>query len=123
VIFLLVWLLSVVYLGVNLRGWVPSDEGTLGQSAERVLHGEMPHRDFHYPDTGGLAYIDAAIFKLFGINLLWLRLFLFAWFLVWVPAVYTLGRQFLAPWPAALIDRSVFINLAVVNESPGASYA
>jgi hypothetical protein len=102
VIFLLVWLLSVVYLGVNLdKGWVPSDEGLLGQSAERVLLGEMPHRDFHNTYTGGLAYIDAAIFKLFGINLLWLRLFLFAWFLVWVPAVYALGRQFLAPWPAA----------------------
>jgi hypothetical protein len=101
-IFLLVWLLSAVYLGATLnKGWVPPDEGTLGQSAERVLLGEMPHRDFHNPYTGGLAYIDAAIFKLFGINLLWLRLFLFACFLVWVPAVYTLARQFLAPWPAA----------------------
>jgi len=101
-IFLFVWLLSAVYLGANLnKGWVPADEGTLGQSAERVLLGELPHRDFHNPYTGGLAYIDAAIFKLFGINLLWLRLFLFACFLVWVPAVYTLARQFLAPWPAA----------------------
>ena len=101
-IFLLVWLLSAVYLGANLnKGWVPHDEGTLGQSAERVLHGEIPHRDFEDPYTGGLAYIDAAIFKLFGINLLWLRLFLFACFLVWVPAVYALAREFLAPWPAA----------------------
>jgi len=101
-IFLLVWLLSAVYLGANLnKGWVPPDEGTLGQSAERVLLGEMPHRDFHNPYTGGLAYIDAAIFRLFGINLLWLRVFLFVCFLVWVPAVYALARQFLAPWPAA----------------------
>jgi hypothetical protein len=101
-IFLLVWLLSAVYLGVNLnKGWVPHDEGTLGQSAERVLHGEIPHRDFEDPYTGGLAYIDAVIFKLFGINLLWLRLFLFACFLVWVPTVYALAREFLTPWPAA----------------------
>jgi hypothetical protein len=101
-IFLLVWLLSAAYLGVNInKGWVPHDEGTLGQTAERVLQGEMPHRDFHNPYTGGLAYIDAAIFKLFGINLLWLRLFLFACFLVWVPTVYFLARQFLGPWPAA----------------------
>jgi hypothetical protein len=101
-IFLLVWLLSAVYLGVNLnKGWVPHDEGTLGQSAERVLDGEILHRDFHTGYTGGLAYIDAAIFKLFGINLFWLRLFLFAIFLAWVPAIYALARQFLAPWPAA----------------------
>src|SRR5438128_1487011 len=101
-IFLLVWLLSAVYLGMNLnKGWVAHDEGTLGQSAERVLNGDMPHRDFDDPYTGGLAYIDAAIFKLFGINLFWLRIFLFAFFLAWVPAVYALARQFLTAWPAA----------------------
>jgi Dolichyl-phosphate-mannose-protein mannosyltransferase len=101
-IFLLVWSLSVVYLGINLnKGWNYRDEGALGQSAERVLNGEMPHRDFDDPYTGGLAYIDAAIFKLFGINLFWLRIFLFAFFLAWVPAVYALARQFLTAWPAA----------------------
>jgi hypothetical protein len=101
-IFLLVWLLSGAYLGANLnKGWVPHDEGTLGQAAERVMNGEMPHRDFHNPYTGGLTYIDAAIFKLFGVNLLWLRVFLFAVFLLWIPAVYSLARQFLSPWPAA----------------------
>ena len=101
-LFLVVWLLSAGYLGTCLnKGWVAHDEGTLGQSAERVLHGEMPHRDFDDPYTGGLAYIDAAIFKLFGINLLWLRLFLFACFLAWVPAVYALASEFLTPWPAA----------------------
>src|SRR5712671_5721853 len=85
-VLLLVWVLSAAYVGLNLNhGWDPHDEGTLGQSAERVLHGEMPHRDFDDPYTGGLAYIDAAIFKLFGINLFWLRLFLFVCFLIWVP--------------------------------------
>src|SRR5713226_6506525 len=92
-IFLFVWLASGLYLGMNLKSrWDPVDEGTLGQSAERILHGEMPHRDFDDPYTGGLAYIDAAIFKLFGINLFWLRLFLFVCFLAWIPAVYGLAR-------------------------------
>jgi hypothetical protein len=100
--FLLVWLISAMYLGMNLnKGWNPYDEGALGQSAERILHGEMPHQDFDDPYTGGLAYLDAAIFKFFGINLFWLRLLLFAFFLAWVPVVYALARQFLAPWPAA----------------------
>ena len=103
-IFFLVWLLSAVYVGVNLnRGWDPTDEGTLGQSAERVLHGEIPHRDFDDPYTGGLAHVNAFIFRLFGINLFWLRLFLFAVFLVWVPAVYALAREFLEPWPASAV--------------------
>src|SRR5205085_307643 len=47
--------------------------------------------------------IDAAIFKLFGMKLFWLRLFLFAVFIAWVPAVYALAREFLAPWPAAAV--------------------
>jgi hypothetical protein len=87
---------------MNLHeGWVPHDEGTLGQSAERVLHGETPHRDFDDPYAGGLAYIDAAIFKFFGINLFSLRLFLFVCFAAWVPAVYALAREFLPLWPAS----------------------
>jgi Dolichyl-phosphate-mannose-protein mannosyltransferase len=101
-IFLLVWLMCGVYTGINVnKGWDPSDEGTLGQSAERVLNGEIPHKDFDDPYTGGLAYIDAFLFRLFGINLIWLRIFLFACFLVWVPAVYALAREFLSPWVAA----------------------
>src|SRR5438067_2540949 len=101
-ILLLVWLLSAAYLGMNLkRGWVPHDEGSLGQSAERVLNGELPHRDFIDPYTGGLAFIDAIIFKVFGIDLLYLRIFLFAGFLAWVPAFYAIACDFSSPWPAA----------------------
>jgi hypothetical protein len=59
-IFLLIWLVSGVYLGLNLRrGWVPHDEGILAQAAERVLHGEMPHRDFNDRYTGGMTYVNA----------------------------------------------------------------
>src|SRR5258705_1672068 len=100
-IFLLVWLLSATYAGMNVnKGWFPHDEGTLGQAAERVLQGEMPHRDFTDPYTGGLSYLEAYIFRLFGIDLIWLRVFLFAVFLAWVPAVYAISREFLSPWAA-----------------------
>jgi hypothetical protein len=103
-IFLSVWLLSAIYMGLNLNhGWDPHDEGTLGQSAERVLHGEMPHRDFDDPYTGGLAYIDAFVFKVFGVNLFWLRLFLLVCFLAWVPSIYVLAREFLSAWPAGAV--------------------
>jgi hypothetical protein len=101
-IFVLVWVLSAFYLGMNLnRGWVPADEGILGQSAERVLHGELPHRDFDEPYTGGLAYLDAAAFRFFGVNLMVLRWVLFVFFLLWVPAVFALAREFCSAWPAA----------------------
>jgi 4-amino-4-deoxy-L-arabinose transferase-like glycosyltransferase len=71
--------------------------------APSEFSGNMPHRDFDDPYTGGLAYIDAFIFKLFGVNLFWLRLFLFVCFLVWLPAVYALAREFLSPLPAGAV--------------------
>lgn len=103
-VFLAIWLLSAGYVAMNLdKGWSPHDEGTLGQAAERILHGQVPNRDFTDPYTGGLAYIDAFIFKLFGINLLWLRLFLFLVFLIWVPAVFAIAREFLDPVSAGVV--------------------
>jgi len=100
-IFALVWSASAAYLGSNLKkDWDPADEGTLGQMAERVLDGEIQHRDFPNGYTGGLTYIDALIFKIFGIDLFYLRLFLFGVFLAWVPAVYGIALHFLRPWIA-----------------------
>jgi hypothetical protein len=53
-----VWAISGLYVANGmLRGWVPHDEGRLGQSAERILVGELPHRDFDDPYTGGLSYL------------------------------------------------------------------
>ena len=113
-ILMLVWLLSAGYMAANLkRGWVPHDEGILAQAAERVLQGETPHRDFDDPYTGGLSYLDAAAFRLFGVNLLVLRYVLFAFFLAWVPALFSIARQFSGPWPAAGITL-----LAVVWSAP-----
>ena len=38
---------AVVYLIPFVpRGWVPHDEGMLGQAAEQVLHGAIPHVDY-----------------------------------------------------------------------------
>ena len=71
--------LSLVYLWLFVaRGWIPHDEGMLGQSAERVLAGGLPHIDYEEPYTGGLTWMHAAVFKLAGIDLLYLRWLLFA---------------------------------------------
>lgn len=101
-IFLVVWLLSVAYLAATVNhSWLAHDDGALGQSAERVLDGELPHRDFADPYTGGLAFLEALIFKTFGVKLIWLRLPLFLLFVLWVPALYAIARHFLNPLPAA----------------------
>jgi hypothetical protein len=97
-------LFSAVYLAALLnRHWVPHDEGILSQSAERILQGQLPHRDFNEPYTGGLAYLDAAAFRIFGVKLISLRYLLFLFFLAWVPLVFDIANQLSSPWPAAAI--------------------
>jgi len=55
--------------GINLL-----DEGYLLNSSLRVLNGEVPYRDFYTPYPPGRYYLVAAIFKIFGINGLFLRI-------------------------------------------------
>src|SRR5437588_7552977 len=87
--FFLVFAISAWYAAENLnRGWIRHDDGALGQMAERVLHGELPHRDFADIYTGALDYPHALAFKFFGTTLTSLRLVLFAAFLGWLPVVY-----------------------------------
>ena len=67
---MLAWALLVVGLMVlarlAFRGWIPHDEGTLGQAATRVLGGEVPHVDFHDTYGGLQAYAHAGAFSLLG---------------------------------------------------------
>lgn len=84
------------------RGWIPHDEGMLGQSAEQVLQGGVPHVDYEEAYTGGLAYFYAAVFKISGIDLLHLRWTLFAGAAVAVCLTYLILRRYLQPVGAAL---------------------
>ena len=101
VVLLGVLLISAVYVWWHLgRGWVAYDDGTLAQSADRVMQGQWPHRDFDELYTGGLAWVNAAAFRLLGANLWTLRLVLFAFFVAWVPAVFYIASRFVR-WLAA----------------------
>ncbi len=73
------------------RGWIPHDEGVLNHTAERVLRGELPHRDFDDPYTGGLAFLHAAAFRLLGTGLLTTRIVLFGFALVMVLLTYAVA--------------------------------
>lgn len=100
-VFATVLLLSALYAAKGLkRGWFPWDEGILAQSAVAVLHGELPHRDYLEIYTGGLSYLNAAAFRLFGTNLASMRYMLFLFFLLWVPAFYYAALRFVS-MPAA----------------------
>jgi hypothetical protein len=101
----LVWVASALYVaGFVTRGWVPHDEGMLGQTAERVLRGELPHADFDESYTGGLTQWHALLFRLLGVRLVALRFGLFALFLgLFVPAFYAIASRSLSPAGAALL--------------------
>ena len=117
-VLLALMLVSGVYVWSHLGGWIPFDDGALAQSAERLLQGQLPHRDFDEVYTGGLTWLNAGAFRLLGINLLSLRLVLFAVFLGWVPAVYYIASRFVRPVAAAGVGL-----LAVVWSLPNYSAA
>ena len=97
-------LISAYYVWWHLRrGWIPIDDGPVAQSAERILQGQLPHRDFDELYTGGLAFVNAAAFRILGTNLWTLRIVLFGVFLAWAPAVYYIASRFTRPLMAASI--------------------
>jgi hypothetical protein len=66
------------YMAAHVKtGWVPRDEGMLGQSAERALHGELPHRNSDV-STKELTFVYASAFREFKINSASMCLVLFA---------------------------------------------
>ena len=97
------WLLLAVALAAlyaipfALRGWIPHDEGTIGQSAERVMQGQVPHRDFDEGYTGGLSYLHAAAFRVGGVRLSSLRWLLYAGFVPFLAAVFGIARRLGSP--------------------------
>ncbi|HEV8197445.1 MAG TPA: glycosyltransferase family 39 protein [Gemmatimonadales bacterium] len=97
-------LIGGMYLGFYLnRMWYPHDEGALGQTAERVLAGEVPHRDFDEPYTGLLTYMHAAAFAVLGIRLPVLRIPLFIMTMLWMVAVFRIAVRSTGPPGAAAV--------------------
>ena len=93
---------ALLLLGRLNQGWIHHDDGSLAHAAQRVLEGDLPHRDFADLYTGGLAFFDAAIFWALGEDLFWLRLPLFVLFLVFIPCFFVLARRFVGPEGAFL---------------------
>jgi len=99
-----VLLVGAIVLGLRFdREWIPHDEGTMAQSAERILRDEWPWRDVEGPYTGGLSALHAAVFQLLGTSLLSMRWLLLAFTLAFLPAAYRIARRFAPPAAAALV--------------------
>lgn len=99
----LVWAAGAVYSWLHLRsGWIAHDEGTIGQSAVRVLAGELPHADFDAMYTGGLALFHAAVFEIGDVDLVAPRLALWGALLLWLPVVFWIARRFAGPLVASV---------------------
>lgn len=107
---LVVLLIGSVILGSALRdGWYPHDEGALGQSAERVLDGEVPHRDFAEIYTGLLSYMNAAVFAVLPITSIAMRVPLLFAALLWLAAMYRVLLRFTPPVGAGLAALTAFV--------------
>ncbi|MDP6979290.1 MAG: glycosyltransferase family 39 protein [Myxococcota bacterium] len=90
------------------RDWIPHDDGALAHAAERVVQGEVPHRDFNEPYTGGLTYLHAFAFEAFGTSLLSLRWMLGAFALAFIAALYRIATRFASPWAAGGVTLLAF---------------
>jgi hypothetical protein len=102
-----------LYVAAHLgAGWIPHDEGQLGQAAERTLRGELPHRDFDDMYTGGLSLLGAAALKCWGVQSESLRIMLGLAFVPAIAAFYYLARRMLAP-PAAAVATLLATVLSV----------
>ena len=105
------WLFLLLVLGATAwyeghylyRGWNPHDEGCLTESALRVMHGQLPHRDYIEIYTGGLAYLDALAFRILGLRFVSMRIVLFIFFLAWVIAVFWIATNMVSEWIAASV--------------------
>ena len=93
-----------VYAAAYLdRGWIPHDEGTIALAAERLLSGELPHRDYDEPYTGALTGIHALAFRGLGMRLISLRLVLAAGYLLFVVTVFAIALRLVPPNAAFLL--------------------
>ncbi len=67
-------LLSLVIFSLYWNHGLNDDEGYLLGGVTRILDGQVPYRDFHHTYAPGRFYLIAGLFRLFGENLLVVRL-------------------------------------------------
>lgn len=114
---------STLLLAARIRAaFDPADDPVEAHAAERVLHGERQHVDFHDVYTGGLSYLDAASFKMFGTNLLAPRIMLLLFFTPAVAAIWYIASIMLGPAAASMVTLLAAVWSVPLYPSPIASW-
>src|SRR5690349_17545701 len=85
------------------RFWIPIDEAVIAYPAERVLNGELPHRDFVVGYSGGFELLNATAMRVFGTDLVAPRLALFVAFAAWLVVVLKIAGTFAGPLEASVL--------------------
>ena len=70
---LVVLVSTVVMIVYHNRFWAPADEGKFAHVAERMLLGEVLHRDVQDLHAGYINFVNAAAFSLFGVRMVSMR--------------------------------------------------
>lgn len=104
----LVTSIALAVLGVYVAtfcytDWLPWDDGMLGLCGRLCLEGKLPHRDFVDPYTGGLSYLHALSFLIWGTNLRSMRKMLLCWGWVFILSMYYISRRVATPLHAGLL--------------------
>src|SRR5437763_6354744 len=90
----LTFVVSVAYLCLFRRYTsIEPDEGIVLQGAQRILHGQVPYRDFFTFLTPGSFYLHALMFKVFGNSFLVARTTLACCGALISTLVYLLARR------------------------------
>ena len=64
---------TVVMIAYHNRFWAPVDEGKFAHVAERMLLGEVLHRDVQDLHAGYVNFVNAAAYSLFGVRIVSMR--------------------------------------------------
>src|SRR5918911_386412 len=103
---------AVLWVGID-----DLDEGYFAQQATRVLHGQVPYRDFDSLYTPGLLYLHAGLFfVLGGPSLIGLRLVALLGRALVAGLMYGLGRSFARPLWAVVPALFLVIGLDAAPE-------
>lgn len=94
----------------------PYDEGLVAYGAQRVLAGEVPYRDFWTMYGPGAFYAGAGLYRLFGADLLAIRLMGFAAKTLVAIAAAVLAGRFSTPRRAALLGGGVLAMEIAVGQ-------
>jgi hypothetical protein len=106
-------LCAVIYFTVGMNRTVDlTDEGLVLFGAERVLNGDVPHRDFFTLYGPGQFYLLAALFKLFGSSVLVERAWDTVVRCISVVLVFIVVRQAAPPRAALLAATASLVWLA-----------